>query len=193
VEVARVDPELCVSCGICAGSCAPMAVGPPQRTGRDQLSIVRAFIDAEEVARGRTVVVCCDRGARAWGGAITAEGAALYPVDCAGSLHTSVVEFLVRGGASGVLIAACPPRDCWNREGPRWLSERMFHEREAELKARVDRRRVRVVHASAGEEREAVSALRDFVAFTSAMDAAAAEAIVEIDTTCDIDIVEERA
>ena len=124
---------------------------------------------------------------------MTAEGAALYPVDCAGSLHTSVVEFLVRGGAAGVLIVACPPRDCWNREGPRWLSERLFHEREAELKARVDRRRVRVVHASAGEEREALSALRDFIAFTSAMDAASAESNVEIDTTCEIDVVEDRA
>src|SRR5690606_26346681 len=35
--VARVDPRRCVSCGICAGSCAPMGVGPPGRTGRDQL------------------------------------------------------------------------------------------------------------------------------------------------------------
>ncbi|NIP83640.1 MAG: 4Fe-4S dicluster domain-containing protein, partial [Gemmatimonadetes bacterium] len=36
--VARVDPSLCVSCGICAGSCAPMGVGPAGRTGRDQLA-----------------------------------------------------------------------------------------------------------------------------------------------------------
>ena len=39
--VASVDPARCVSCGICAGSCAPMGVGPPGRSGRDQLTIVR--------------------------------------------------------------------------------------------------------------------------------------------------------
>ena len=39
--VARVDPDRCVSCGICAGSCAPMGVGPDGRTGRDQLTNVR--------------------------------------------------------------------------------------------------------------------------------------------------------
>ena len=33
-----VNPDLCVSCGICAASCAPMGVGPPGRTGRDQLA-----------------------------------------------------------------------------------------------------------------------------------------------------------
>ena len=37
-EVARVDPTVCVSCGICAGSCAPMAVGPPERRGRDEVA-----------------------------------------------------------------------------------------------------------------------------------------------------------
>ncbi|HSR42029.1 MAG TPA: cytochrome b N-terminal domain-containing protein, partial [Longimicrobiales bacterium] len=50
--VARVDPELCVSCGICAGSCAPMGVGPPGRTGRDQLATVRAFIDRRRPGPG---------------------------------------------------------------------------------------------------------------------------------------------
>ena len=42
--VARVNPGSCVSCGICAGSCAPMGVGPPGRTGRDQLARVREFV-----------------------------------------------------------------------------------------------------------------------------------------------------
>ena len=49
--VARVDPDLCVSCGICAGSCAPMVVGPPGRSGRDQLAQVRANLDDPESER----------------------------------------------------------------------------------------------------------------------------------------------
>jgi coenzyme F420-reducing hydrogenase delta subunit/Pyruvate/2-oxoacid:ferredoxin oxidoreductase delta subunit len=164
--VARVDPARCVSCGICAGSCAPMGVGPPGRTGRDQLSAARAFLKEPARRAGEHVVICCDRGAAHWGGAIAEAGAAVLPVDCAGNLHTSIIELCVRGGAAGVLVVACPPRDCWNREGPRWLLERVYHDREAELQARVDRRRVRVAYANAGEEREVLAAYRAFVADT---------------------------
>lgn len=185
LEVARVDPDLCVSCGICAGSCAPMAVGPAGRTGREQLAVIRAKLADGVVGQGRPTVVCCRRAASGWSAALAAEGADLHPVDCAGSLHSSVVEFLVRGGASGVLVIACPPRDCANREGPAWLVERMFKEREAELKARVDRRRVRVTYAAAGEAREAVAALRAFMADTRPFASTAGEAVVDIDTICE--------
>jgi ferredoxin len=181
-EMAHVDPELCVSCGICAGSCAPMGVGPPGRTGRDQLADARRF--ASELGAGRTVVVSCDRGARGWRKRLEAEGAAVHEVDCAGNLHTSVIELLVRGGAAGVLVIACPPRDCWNREGPRWLSERVYHDREAELQPRVDRRRVRVASANASESTEAVALLRDFMAATALLDRPRAEA-AEIDMVCE--------
>lgn len=192
-EVALVNPDLCVSCGICSGSCPPMGVGPAGRTGRDQVARVRAFVPEAQVAAGRTVVVCCDRGARGWRARIEAEGAAVYEVDCAGNLHSSVVELLVRGGAAGVLVVACPPRDCWNREGPTWLVERLFNDREAELQARVDRRRVRVAHANASEAREALAALRAFMADTAALDRARAEASPEVDVACVPAAVEEDA
>jgi len=150
--VARVDPDLCVSCGICSGSCAPMVVGPPERTGRDQLAGVKQFIAAHQPGADDIVVIGCMAGA---GGAVGMErfnGALVMPIQCAGSLHTSVVEYLVRSGAGGVMVASCPIHDCRNREGGKWLEERLFHEREAELKARVDRRRVRWIEASAAEK-----------------------------------------
>jgi ferredoxin len=184
-EVARVDPALCVSCGICAGSCAPMGVGPPGRTGRDQLAGIRALVADAGVPAGHTVVVCCDRGARSWGSALERAGATVHPVDCAGNLHTSVIELLVRAGASGVLVLACPPRDCWNREGARWLEERVYHDREAELQARVDRRRVRIAHASAGETREAVTALCTVMAETARLDAPDREVVAALDLVCE--------
>lgn len=185
LEVARVDPALCVSCGICAGSCGPMAVGPAERTGRNQLARLRASMAEGVVAPGRMVVVGCDRVIAGWGRALETEGALLYPVDCAGSMHTSVVELLVRGGATGVLVLSCPPRDCWNREGPRWLVDRMFHEREAELKGRVDRRRVHVAHAAAYDIPAARAALRVLAARTNALDRATAEPEVELDLLCE--------
>ncbi|MEA3245177.1 MAG: hydrogenase iron-sulfur subunit, partial [Gemmatimonadota bacterium] len=159
--------------------------GPPGRTGRDQLARVREFLRSPERRAGELVVVGCDRAALALATASTGERATFYPVDCAGSLHTSVIELLVRAGASGVLVAACPPRDCWNREGPRWLGERMYHDREAELQERVDRRRVRLAHVDA---RDAAGARAMIAAFARDLDALAAphaEESLDVDTACE--------
>jgi coenzyme F420-reducing hydrogenase delta subunit len=162
--VARVDPDLCVSCGICAGSCSPMGVGPPGRAGRDQVAAVRVFASAPTRRAGEIVVVCCDHGAGVFVSDLAAAGGVPHPVDCAGNLHTSVVEMLLREGAGGVLILACPGRNCWHREGPRWLRERVYGRREAELQPRVERARVRIVNVDAGERTLGVDALRAFAA-----------------------------
>lgn len=160
--VARVDPDRCVSCGICAGSCAPMGVGPPGRAGRDQIERVRTFVAGPDRRPGELVVVPCEHGAGALGPLLRAEGAVVYPVDCAGNLHTSVIELLLRGGAAGVLVFPCHARDCRNREGPRWLEQRVYQGREAELQERVDRRRVAVVSAGLRDGAAVVAALRRF-------------------------------
>ena len=93
-----------------------------------------------------------------------------YPIDCAGNLHTSVIETLLRSGAGGVLVLACPPRDCWHREGARWLVERVYHEREAELQARVSRARVRIDNANGGDAAHAMALVRTFAADVAALD-----------------------
>jgi Pyruvate/2-oxoacid:ferredoxin oxidoreductase delta subunit/coenzyme F420-reducing hydrogenase delta subunit len=160
--VAYVNTDRCVSCGICAGSCAPMGVGPAGLTGRAQLDDLRRRLSGQPLPAGRVLVLTCDRGAAALASVLADAGAECRSVACAGNLHTSVMEHAIRAGAPGVLVLSCPPRDCWGREGPRWLHERLYHEREAELQARVDRRRVRVAYVNAAERAEAVSALRAF-------------------------------
>ena len=180
--VARVDPSLCVSCGICAGSCAPMGVGPAGRTGRDQLAAVRAFVERERPGAGEVVVIGCDRSAVGRSAAV--DGAPVFGVTCAGNVHTSVVEYLVRSGAGGVLVAACPERDCWNREGPKWLEARLYHDREAELQARVDRRRVRLVHRAAGEDGGLAADVAGFRASVAALERPDAEAEVDLVAMC---------
>jgi coenzyme F420-reducing hydrogenase delta subunit/Pyruvate/2-oxoacid:ferredoxin oxidoreductase delta subunit len=162
--VARVDPTLCVSCGICAGSCPPMGVGPAGRTGRDQLARVRTLMPSLERRAGAIVVIACEQGAGAFASEIAAAGAVPYPVNCVGSLHSSIVEHMLRAGAGGVLILSCPPRDCHHREGGRWVTERMYHGREAELQARVDRARVRIAHVNRVERDLALDTLREFAA-----------------------------
>lgn len=159
--VARVNVDSCVSCGICAGSCAPMGVGPPQRTGRDQLRDAEHFVHGIAWQTGDVVVLACRWGtgeSKLW----SVPGLHLYATGCSGSLHTSVIELFLRKGASGVMVVSCPERDCSNREGPKWLQLRVYQDREAELQARVDRRRVRIYPCPAVEERQALKAALAF-------------------------------
>jgi ferredoxin/coenzyme F420-reducing hydrogenase delta subunit len=182
---ARVDPSLCVSCGICAGSCAPMAVGPPRRSGRDQLARVRTFVAERRPGPEQVVLVACERGAGGLAARDDVLGSPVLRVHCAGDIHTSVIEWLVRSGVGGVLVASCPPRDCWNREGPKWLLARVHEGREAELAERVDRGRVRIVHAGEGERRAVLRALADFREAVARRGGAAAEQEVELTTECE--------
>jgi ferredoxin len=182
--VAQVDPALCVSCGICAGSCAPMGVGPEARTGRSQLDDVKEFIAAERLGDRDVVVIACKQGIGELPQTRFSGGAPVFGVHCVGSMHTSVVEYMVRSGVGGVLIISCPPRDCWSREGPNWLNERLYNDREAELKPRVDRDRVRVVYAGRGDRSVAVGELERFRQDVQALDAVAGEEEIDIDEMC---------
>ncbi|MDZ4674465.1 MAG: hydrogenase iron-sulfur subunit [Gemmatimonadota bacterium] len=182
--VAEVDPDRCVSCGICAGSCAPMGVGPPGRTGRDQLARTRPLA-ADGTLAGRTVVIACEQGAWCHRAELEAAGVRVLSTPCVGNLHSSVVEIAIRGGARGVLVLSCPPRDCQGREGPKWLVERLFHDREAELQARVDRRRVAVGYARSGAPGQAMAEIRTFAAALDQLDPPPAVAGLEIDAICE--------
>lgn len=186
--VARVDPALCVSCGICAASCAPMGVGPPGRTGRDQLAALRDGLLAElqrTPVDDRLVVVRCGQTSTTLRDRLASAGARLHEVTCVGNLHTSVIELLVRQGAPGVLIAGCPPRDCVGREGPKWLEQRLYHEREAELQPRVDRRRVRMVSAAVGLEDEVLAELAEFRRALAALGPTAPEVDIDLRDLCE--------
>lgn len=181
--VALVDPDRCVSCGICAGSCAPMGVGPPGRTGRDQLAILRDH--ALPLADSPVVAICCEQAPPSHVAEIRARGAYIHTVTCAGNLHTSVVEGFLRRGAAGVIACGCPPRNCVNREGPKWLAERMFNDREAELQARVDRRRVRVATLAPGDLAGSIAAFDAFAREVAKLDAPVQHADADLDPECD--------
>lgn len=160
-RMAVVDEALCVSCGLCAGSCAPMAIGPPQRTGRVQLQALPSWLRPQD--KDRVVVLVCRRNDLSQDRQLQQRtDVRLYPIDCPGSLHTSVIEQLLRLGAPGVCILSCPPRNCWNREGPQWLVERVYHDREAELPQRVDRGQICLIHGASGERRDVVQELEAF-------------------------------
>jgi ferredoxin len=183
--VAQVDPSRCVSCGICAGSCAPMGVGPPGRSGRDQLAALRSqFLASPDGAPAPVVAVCCEQAPAGHLAALQAQGAQVHRVPCIGNLHSSVVELFLQRGARGVLVAGCPPRDCVGREGPKWLRERLLHEREAELQPRVDRRRVGLITLAPGNRREALAEFQVFSRTVSALRFPGTSES-ELETTCE--------
>jgi ferredoxin len=188
--VGRVNPDLCVSCGICAGSCAPMGVGPAGRDGRNQLAHARNRADGRIGGSAEAlVVIACARPGEGLENHVTASGARWFPVDCIGNLHTSTVELFIRSGAEGVLILSCPDRDCWNREGPKWLRERLYKGREAELKDRVDRRRIAVESMAPGDIAVALAALARFRAELASLGPVVAETNVEPDIECEPPVV----
>ena len=158
--VARVKTELCTSCGICVGSCPPMAIAARGASGRDQLSDVRAFIATQPLSSSDVVIIGCSWSAA--GEAAARTGARLFPVSCVGTLHSSTVEHLLKGGAGGVLVVGCPEHDGRTREGVTWTQQRLFEGRSAELKERVDRSRVRLVQANVGEQARLHRAVLEF-------------------------------
>ena len=168
--VAQVDPALCVSCGLCAGSCAPMGIGPPARSGRDQLAAVRSTLELGEADGLPIVAICCEQVPERHATELRVRGAYVHSVSCVGNLHSSVIEQFLRKGAPGVIVFGCPPRDCVSREGPKWLHERVFNDREAELQPRVDRRRVRLATAAPGDLAGTAQALGSFDRELSALE-----------------------
>jgi ferredoxin len=160
--VALVDPSLCVSCGICSGSCAPMGVGPAGRTGRDQIRQVEGFLAQHQPSADQVVLVSCQYGLGAHPSLQAVEGVLAFASGCSGSVHTSVIEYLLRAGAGGVFVLTCPDRDCAYREGPEWVRQRIYEDREAELQPRVDKQRVRVGSFAASEAGAATRAVESF-------------------------------
>jgi coenzyme F420-reducing hydrogenase delta subunit len=116
------------------------------------------------------VAICCEQAPAAHVATLRAQGATIHLVSCAGNLHSSVIERFVRNGNPGVIVFGCPPRDCVGREGPKWLHERVYNDREAELQPRVDRRRVRLATLAPGALGEAVAALGAFASELDALD-----------------------
>jgi ferredoxin/coenzyme F420-reducing hydrogenase delta subunit len=147
--VAFVKTELCTACGICVGSCPSTAIGAPDATGREQLAAVQAFLASEAPGPHDVVIVGCDWSAA--GAEAARTGAKLFTLPCIGTMHSSTVERLLRGGAGGVLVVGCREHDGRTREGVTWAHDRMYAGRPAELKGRVDRTRLRLVEAALSE------------------------------------------
>jgi Pyruvate/2-oxoacid:ferredoxin oxidoreductase delta subunit/coenzyme F420-reducing hydrogenase delta subunit len=152
-EIAVVDDDRCASCGICAGSCpsaVPFRPGVRLVSGIDlpglTVGVLRDEIEAalrQPGAAGATLVFSCRHGARPAGRV----GVLDFELPCAGMLPPSFVEYGLRAGAAGVVVATCAMGDCEYRFGVRWTIERIAGSREPRLRRAVDRARVMVIPA----------------------------------------------
>jgi hypothetical protein len=90
-------------------------------------------------------------------------------------------------------VFGCPPRDCVGREGPKWLRERLFNDREAELQPRVDRRRVRIATSAPGDLAGTVAVFKQFEQDLSVLAHTVSEQNIDIDFECETVLVPDTA
>ncbi|MBK8619936.1 MAG: hydrogenase iron-sulfur subunit [Anaerolineales bacterium] len=129
---ADIDPKLCVSCGVCIGSCPDNALTfgdiPLNPLWKTTLN---------EVAENKNVkvVFTCERHAM-HGASKHFNDPNIYivPLTCIAMANPNLAAQALEAGASDVQFIGCPPEDCANREGNLWLNERVAGERLPKLK-----------------------------------------------------------
>jgi ferredoxin len=155
---ADVLPDLCVSCGLCAGSCASLAIGPPGRNARDQLAETRRLVASSADPERRSLLVVCRYHGRLPDRLAADPTTVRLDVDCAGVLHPGTVSYLGRHFAD-TQVVTCPPQNCLYREGSMLAVARIVGERAPAVAGQIARLPVRVVHDVAARRPHWVAAV----------------------------------
>jgi coenzyme F420-reducing hydrogenase delta subunit len=189
--LAKVLPDLCASCGICAGSCpssTPFRTVTKLVTGIDmpQLPIdgLRKALRTKLAAIAgdtKIVVFGCDRGAAV--DALAGPDVAGFSLICTGMLPPAFVEYALREGASGVLVTGCRETGCAFRLGSRWTEQRLLGMREPHLRTGASRERLCIAWADRGEESELRDSLLEFRHRLEALPEVPAEYLEDISPT----------
>ncbi len=157
---AHVIPDLCAACGICTGACPSST--PFRRMARLASGIdlaqrpveeLRAELDRALARTERAVILFACAPARVRPSART-NRVATISAECTAMIPPAFIEYALRAGATGVVLAGCREGDCEYRLGDRWTAERIARERAPALRRHVPRERVRVV--SCGSDGAAV-------------------------------------
>lgn len=163
--LAEVDSDACASCGLCVGACPSSTpfrsmaalvsgIDLPQQPVDHLRSALRERLQLG-TAKNAYVVFGCAANAAAW--AVDDPDVAAFGLSCVGQLPPSFVEYALRDGAAGVLVATCPESGCVFRLGQRWTVERLGGRRAPVLRRSVDASRWAVV-AAGGRDPEGVRA-----------------------------------
>ncbi len=129
---AEIDPNLCVSCGVCIGSCPDNAL----TFGDLPLDpLWKTTLEQTAEKKNVKVVFTCERHAMHGVGAhFNDPNIHIVPLTCIAMANPNLASQALEAGASGIQFIGCPPEDCANREGNVWLNERVNGERLPKLK-----------------------------------------------------------
>ncbi|MCB1694753.1 MAG: hydrogenase iron-sulfur subunit [Pseudomonadales bacterium] len=167
-----VDPDLCVSCGICAGACpssSPFRHVDELTTGisipglhiKELLSLTETKLRELDVGVPRIMLYGCDHGSVVEG--MQSNNVATISMPCSALVPPAFVDYVLRQDlAEGVLISGCCEGDCYHRLGNTWMDQRFAMERMPMLRTRVPRERVRLRWLGAQGTRELGRELIDF-------------------------------
>ncbi|MEO8143298.1 MAG: hydrogenase iron-sulfur subunit [Betaproteobacteria bacterium] len=158
---ASVVEDLCTACGICVGACPSST---PFRSIEDLVSgielpdapVARMRQQLQSgiaalTASPRVMLFTCRQAGRH---TVLADArTAVMPVECAAMVPPSFIEYALRLGADGAMIAGCREGDCEFRLGDRWVRERIGGAREPHLRATVPRERIALSWAGRDAER----------------------------------------
>jgi ferredoxin/coenzyme F420-reducing hydrogenase delta subunit len=175
---ALVDPALCLSCGLCMGSCPTAtpfrrhsALSPGIDMPDSSASMLRQrLLEASETLQGqrRVIVFACRDSARARriSSRLHDSETATVDVICAAHVPPSFVDFILsRKLAEAVVFAGCPGGNCQYRFGADWTEQRMARERDPRLRKRVNADRVVLTWqepwSTHGDASAVVAALRE--------------------------------
>ena len=161
-----VNPDLCGACGICAGSCPS---SNPFRTPRGELKtgIDMPQFGVDEMRHQtreainlmssdvKILVFGCEHGLNV--NRLDSEYSKGIKLICSGMLPPTLVEYALKQGADGVMVAGCRQNDCYFRFGNRWTRERFAGERKPALRGRADRERI-LVHGGAETDKNEIEA-----------------------------------
>ncbi|MBM3526360.1 MAG: hydrogenase iron-sulfur subunit [Alphaproteobacteria bacterium] len=143
---AIVNPTLCVSCGICVGSCPtsmPFRTAAVLSPGIDlpdhSMAMLRDTVHAASAklaGDARVIVFGCEHGPRL-DGLPTARATGVL-LRCIGQLPPAFIDYVLsRDLADGVVLAGCSENSCHARTGLAWTQARIERRRDPHLRARV--------------------------------------------------------
>lgn len=153
---AVVSENLCLSCGICVGSC-PTATPFRKRSALipgidlpDQpVAGIREMVTGatQDLEGGHRVLVFgCDGSEKLE--KLNDSETAVVSLTCMAQLPPAFVDWVLsRDLADGVVLSGCAHNDCQYRLGARWTEQRMNRERDPRLRKRVDNEKLAMLWA----------------------------------------------
>ena len=166
---ALVNEDLCVSCGICTGSCpssSPFRARDPLTTGIElpdfTMDMIRKGVaPAPNVTKPPIIVFGCDHSVPM--GDIRMEGVETLSLPCTGTLPPSLIDHALRvDGYAGVVITGCDACDCHHRLGDTWTEQRIARSRPPSLRGSVPRDRIFITWLKSSRRKQLGEEISEF-------------------------------